>query len=364
MTTGDRGRGVLVGSRRVVVLACALAVAVLGDMSHVRADAAAQARFFDELARRAYARARWEEALRFFLYSEQAARSPGTLYNIGVTGMLAGEHALAYTHLDEYLASAPSDDSRREDAVRRMSELAPRLATIHVESDPPGASISIDRRELGTWGTTPRTVVVPPGAHTISLSLADHLDASAEVDAVVGTRVETRLVLAARTGTLEITAEPSVATITVIRDDVVLARSEGVRPPVPATSDGRRFTLAVGRVRVRAEAAGYVATETDAVVRADTVERVHIAAREAPGAHGRLLVATGSVTARVLIDGVARASTPAALDVPVGRHHVRVEAARHAEWRGEVVITAGRSRLLELTLARRRAEPSRGGGAP
>ncbi|MCC7535107.1 MAG: PEGA domain-containing protein [Deltaproteobacteria bacterium] len=329
---------------RLAALATTVAVALAS--AGVRADAAGEARFFDELARRAFAERRHADALRMFLLSHAAAPSPGTLYNIGVVAMASGEPALAYTHLAEYVAVARGDDARRADATRRLAALSPRLATVSVTSDPPGATIVIDRAELGTFGRAPRTLVVEPGPHEVTLSLADHESVRIPIDATRGTTTTAHAALPRLRGTLAVSARPEHATVEVLQDGPVVARAPAW--VAGCTEPCRTIALPVGRYLVRVQAPGFVRSEREAVVRAGATEHVHVVAREAPVPVGRLLVHTGPVSARLFVDGRARATTPAAIDVPAGARRVRVEARGFVPWEGTVEVRAGRSRLLDL----------------
>ena len=60
-------------------------------------------------------------------------------------------------------AALQRSQERRAEAERRIQAMRERLALVRVESDPPGAAIYVDRKELGSHGLTPRTIVVPEG---------------------------------------------------------------------------------------------------------------------------------------------------------------------------------------------------------
>jgi hypothetical protein len=68
-----------------------------------------------------------------------------------------------------------------------------------------------------------------------------------------------------------------------------------------------------------------------------------------------VLVTTGDVRARVRIDGVDRAETPARVaDVPVGSHEVVVSADGYLDWTGTVDVEESRTAFVSVTLVRAR----------
>lgn len=338
-----RGPHVRLGSG--AALACVLSLLALGSPAgapSARADAAAEARFFDGLARAEFAARHYERALALFLDAYRAAPSPGALYNIGYTAMLAREEPLAYAHFEEFLASASTDTVRREDAARRMAEMESRLARVRVESDPPGATITVDRADDGALGRTPRTIVVAPGHHVVTLSRDGHEAVSAEIDAAVGTLVEVSRPLPAVLGAVDATITPPSARI--------VARTASGEEIVVEDASAGPLRLPVGRYTLRIEASGFVGAERELVVSTGAAVALRVRLEALPTPMGRLLVDTGAVTGRVWVDGSARASTPATLSLGVGAHAVRVEADGHRPWEGTVEIAEGRARFLDLVL--------------
>ena len=85
------------------ILAVTLAIAL-----PARGDAI-EARYFDERAREQFALHHYAAALELFLHAQDAAPSPGTLYNVGVSADLAHQPSVAYAHLDEYVQSERAD---------------------------------------------------------------------------------------------------------------------------------------------------------------------------------------------------------------------------------------------------------------
>jgi hypothetical protein len=330
--------------RAVAIVSVALLVGGLGGVwpcASVRADAAAESRFFDELARRAFAAGAYAEALDAFLLAHGAAPSPSSAFNVAGCAALAEQPALGYQFFRTFLELAPeSDTERRAQATRQMSELAERLALFEVSTTPPGASVFVDSVELGRTGVTPCVVAVEPGAHALILQRDGHRTAETRARTRRGhvTRVEETL--SARTGELSVTTEPSGAEVVVSRGDGVLAR---VTTPA-------NLTLPAGTIAIRASIEGHVPSTESILVEADARASLALTLEALPGPTGTLLVSTGGVAARVRVDGRDRAETPATLRrVPVGHHLVEVTASGRATLRREVEVDAERPQLVELS---------------
>lgn len=325
------------------VFAVLLSLCLVAVAPDVRADDAAESRFFDRLGRRAFEARRWDDALEAFLRAQRAAPSVRGLYNVALCAQLAHEDTLAFTAFEELLVRPDVDDALRTDASRQRDVLARTLALVHVVSDPPGAAIYVDQRDLGSFGTTPTTLALAAGAHTIELVRADHEDARMTVEATVGVVREASVALTPQLGRLRIDVSSSAVSIVARHGEVEIPLTPGAVSSVP-----------VGSYVVVATAPGREPASVEVVVTATGEERRTLTLVETPIPHGRLLVSTEDVRARVRIDGVDRAETPARVEVPVGVHEIRVTADGWLDWSGEVTVEEGRTAFVSVTLVRSR----------
>ena len=310
----------------------------------VRADDATESRFFDGVARAAFERGHWAEALEAFLRAYRAAPSSSSLYNIGVCAQLAHREAMAFAYFDEFLASPDADQSLRADATARHTTLAARLALVRVESDPPGAELYVDRRDLGSFGHAPRTLGLSPGTHQLEFVLADHTSTTVAVTAVVGVPSEVHATLPPHRGRLTVDVTPATATVLAHRGD-----AETPTPP------GQAVTLPVGTYSVSASAPGYRDASVEVRLVRDADDHRALVLEPLPARTGRLLVTTGEVRARVRVDGRAVAEAPARLEgIPVGTHQVAVSAEGYLEWTAAVSVVEGRTAFVAVTLIRAR----------
>lgn len=329
-------------SRLLAILIVGFAVLGAGHGGAARADDAAESRFFDRVGRRAFAQRRYERALESFLRAQRAAPSPRGLYNIAVCARLAHRDALAFTSFEQLLARSDLDAALRADAAAQRDALAGTLALVRVESDPPGATIYVDRRDLGAYGTTPTTLALPPGAHQIELTREHHEGATVTVEASVGQTREARAALSRHAGVVRVEASPPSATL--------VAQGEGSEVTL---SSGVPTRLPVGTYTIVASAEGFVPASTTLVVLADAEATRALALSPIPTPRGRVLVSTGAVAARVSIDGVVVSETPARVDgVVVGTHRVTVSADGWREWSEDVEVREGRTTFLSITLVR------------
>ena len=157
-----------------------------------RADTAAQARFHDELARDHYRARRFDAALREFFLEQRISPNPRIAFNIALCFQELGRHEEAFQYFQEYLASQDEDAERRNYPARTLEESKQNLALVRVDSDPT-AAIYIDRRELGSYGTTPKLVAVTPGPHQVSVEREGYRTASGTVEARKGEVIELKL---------------------------------------------------------------------------------------------------------------------------------------------------------------------------
>ncbi|MFO0713220.1 MAG: PEGA domain-containing protein [Sandaracinus sp.] len=317
------------------------------------AQDAVRARFFDDAARAAYGRGDYESALADFFEVARVAPTQGTLYNIAICADLTHRDALAYESLERYLAGPAEDEARSAEARTRLAAIAARVARVEVTSQPTGATIWVDRRELGAYGVTPRTLVLSPGRHVVTLTHPRAGDASVEVEAALGAPGAVSLRLEPRVGRLRIRVEDGIAAASVeLRAEGEATEPTGTPLVVEA---GRETTLPIGRYRGAVRAEGYADAELIVTVREASVEERTVTLVPRPRPTGTLAVRT-DVDAIVRIDGVERARTPARIPrLEVGTHRVEVRSPGHLPWTADVAITEDRVRYLTVTLVSQRA---------
>jgi len=327
--------------RGSALLGLALGAALLAAPSVAAAQAAHETLFFDALARRAYGRGDYQEALRWFLLVRETASGAGVAYNIAVAADLAGEPELAYSSLLDYLALDDADPARRRDAKERLLRLRSQLAVVRIETEPPGAEVFVDRRDLGRFGRSPCEIVVLPGARTLELDRPGFEPARVALTAARGAESSVEVTLIPRRGSLVVSARPAATAITLEAAD---GRRAALRP-------GEVVELPVGAYRLEAVAWRHAAASRRIEIAPGERIEVVLALDPIPVPTGGLLVASGALTATVYVDGRLRAVTPARVEaLSAGQHVIELRAPGYLPWRRTIAIEADQTAYLNATL--------------
>lgn len=285
-----------------------------------------------------YRAGRYLEALEHFLASNRLAPNRNVVFNVARTFQRLEQYPEAYRYYLEALEGEtnPADRARIETA---LAEIAPRVALIDVTTEPPGATLYVDRIDLGSVGRAPRTLALPAGTYRILARLDGHHPAESEPLAVAaGQRVSASLSLPRIVGTLLVTGQQGA--------ELRIDDEHGA----PACTLPCEIALPPGPHVLHLSAPGFE----------PTVRAVAIAAGETTRTSVSLEAETGSVVVRadvedalVEIDGVSVGFTPIVVpSVPVGRRTVRVSARGFEPAVFEVEVQADRQ--VELTDVRLR----------
>ncbi|MEQ1501795.1 MAG: TonB-dependent receptor [Myxococcota bacterium] len=298
-------------------------------------DLAEEAQVSFELGVQAIQRGEYLTGLQHLLQSNRLAPNKNVLYNIAGAYEALGRNEQAYQYYTDYVA-LETDAARRADGERGLTRLASRVALVFVSSDPPGATIYVDRRDLGARGVTPRTIAVPPGDHVVMLEAGGYAAADRTTRAVRGSESSVSLTLDRLLGQVRLFGEPAGATIRLEGADDVIGT-------VPSTVE-----VPVGSAVLEIASQGYatrkvvVDVATDEVAQADATLALLT---------GRVIVdAPGRPGALIEIDGEAVAFTPQVVDVPVGHHTLRVSAAGYDVFSSEIDVSLDQAITVDARL--------------
>ncbi|MBL0194173.1 MAG: TonB-dependent receptor [Myxococcales bacterium] len=274
-------------------------------------DVADEADFQFRLAAKRYEVGDFNGALEHFLASNRLVPNKNVLFNIARTYEQLKQPADAYRYYQRALDGEPDPAIRTRigDAIARIRPL---VAVVRVESTPPGATLFIDRKDLGARGQTPMVLALPAGRYTFLGERAAHEPGKVEgVELKLGTDTTVRIPLAPIFGTLRVEGDPTGAEVRLAPED---AKPLCVIPCTERLPMGRR-TLYVTKN-------GFQGVEVAAEIAANatTVVRPRLAA-----VFGTLLVSADVREALVTVDGNASGFTPAVLSITEGEHEVRVE---------------------------------------
>lgn len=312
------------------------------------ADDAAEARLHFDLASRSLREHNYDDALTHFLAAHRLAPTANTIFNIAQTYTALQRPVEAYRFFRDYLAHPSATAENRARAERAIADIAPQLARVTVTTDPPGATLYVDRVELGDLGQTPRSVALPPDAegapheHTIIVRRAGYREARATVDVARGAEREVTLRLEALVATVRVVTDPAGATVELDGHPV-----EGVTP-LTVTAP-----LGAHQLRIRSEGRLDVVRELslDAEGTRTLDERLP---RDLARA-SVLSVVSPTPGATVRFRDVSLGAAPLTRDVESGAGTVRVEAPGRTPWTRVLLLQPGRGANVRVTLGDPRA---------
>jgi hypothetical protein len=120
-------------------------------------------------------------ALVDFKAANDIKATPQAEYNMGTCEDHLGHVQAAADWFDKFLAHVPDKMADKGDQVRRrVAEIKAMPAKVHIESNPPGASVTVDDKPLSA--PTPTDVELAPGSHSVKLTEAGRLPAERAID--------------------------------------------------------------------------------------------------------------------------------------------------------------------------------------
>lgn len=321
--------------RRLVPLAVA---ALLATASPARADDLAdEADIQFSIGADRYEAGDFKGALEHFLASNRLVPNRNVVFNIARTYEQLKRAPDAYRYYMQALDGETNAASKKrtEDALARITPL---VAILKVETQPPGATVYLDRKDLGSRGNTPRTLGLAAGSHKVIVELPGYKPAETlgTVEVKVGQETRVELKLVPILGSLEIEGEAGADVHLDVDDGPVLCKVP-CSVPVPP-----------GKHSVFVSKPGYVASES--VVEVPPNGRTSIRARLAIQT-GSLVVSADVRDALITIDGKPMGFTPAVLAVPVGPHVVRVSQTGFRTVEQNVDVATKGQTQVEVQLA-------------
>jgi hypothetical protein len=295
-----------------------------------------------------YQQGRVRDALEQFLVSYRLSANPNLAFNIGTCFEELKNYDAAFSAYSEYLEFELTPEEQSEGELA-MARIIPEVARISIETDPPGAAIYLDRKNLGQYGNTPRTFAAPAGAHEVILTLPGHLPASRSVVLVRGQATRLSLVMAQQRGTVEVSSDPAGA-------EIRLGDAGGeLLGTTPASIE-----LPIGARQLHLHAEGHADETRSVEVRVDQKARLFVAHRPLPPETGQLRILTNVPSALISVDGREVGFSPLVLDLPVGDHGVTVHQPGYRAWTQVVSIASDRPLAAEVTLEPKQQEVGRG----
>lgn len=326
--------------RTLFMLACVpAAIAPLYPNVALADGNADEADLHFETGAEAYSRGDFRTALEHFLASNRLVPNRNVVFNIARTYEQLKRFADAHRYYVDALQGEtnPQTTSTIQDAIKRI---APNVAVLRIESDPPGATVYLDRKDLGSRGRAPRPLAVPEGKYKVIVELEGYEAASLDgIQAKTGSETAVPFKLKRIVGTVGVTIEGAPNAEVHLDDEASPAVCTA-----PCT-----FEAAPGTHFVYFRRPGFQAVPRQVkVLPNETVKTVAVMAPLT----GSLVVQADERDAIVEIDGKSAGFTPAVIQsVPVGSRKIRVTLRGYNPVEREVVIKANQqSQLIDLKL--------------
>ena len=279
----------------------------------------------------------FRSALALFLASQRLVPNRNVRFNIVRTFQRLAMYPEAYRWCEEALHEE-TDPVMRAELTQLLALIERDVAVLEVVSDPPGATIFIDRVDLGSLATTPARLALPEGEHQVILQLAGYQ--TAEPPPV---RVAKRELVAvsARLERIVGRVQIDAAAPSEVRVDGEAGAAQCATPclleltPGPHVLYFRRpgYRTAPRQVRVLAGQRSQISVEAQPLT-------------------GSIVVTTDVRDARVEVDGEALGFTPTVVNgVPVGRRKLRITLAGYEPIERDVEVLENKvSELGSLSL--------------
>ncbi|AUX45345.1 hypothetical protein SOCE26_068270 [Sorangium cellulosum] len=322
-------------------LAALLAASIAASGARAaRADGLAdEAELHFEIGRERFKRGDYRGAIEHFLASNRLVPNRNVVFNIA----LGYEELNRFADAHRYYIDARLRETNPQmlaDIDAAIARIAPQVAVLRIETTPPGATIYLDRLDLGSRGSTPRPLAVPEGRYRILLALDGHELAVVEgVDARLGQEALVAVPLTRIVGTVRALSRGAEGA------DVRVDRADGeVACQAPCSVD-----LPPGRHTLYFSRDGFQTARQEVTVAPREV--VEVTAALSP-LTGSVLVRTNEREALIEIDGRSVGFTPAVIQgVPAGRRHVRLSLHGFNPIERDIDVNAGQqAELVDLRM--------------
>lgn len=292
-----------------------------------------------QIAAEHYQKGEFRNALEHFLLSNRLVPNRKVVFNIARTFEQMKRYADAHRYYVDVL-DGETNAQTIADVNAAIKRIAPNVAVLRVETTPPGATIYIDRKDLGSRGTSPRPLAVPEGKYKVIVELDGYEAAtSGPIEVKLGMEAAVPLTLRRIVGTVKVAVEGAPNATVHIDDE---------RAPAACTAPCD-LEVPPGQHLIYFSRDGYQGTPRQVNVVAR--ETVKTTATMKP-LTGSLVVSADERDALVEIDGRPSGFTPSVIqNVAVGSRKVRVSLRGFTPIEREIEVKSNQeSQLLDLRL--------------
>ncbi len=286
-----------------------------------------------------YKKGEVDEALSEFLASNRLVRNRNVVFNIARCFEQLKMLNEAYRWYVELL-SEEMPEADRHAVQMALTRLRPHLALLEIASEPPGATVYVDRKNLGARGQTPLTLALPPGTVTAILELDGFRALTTEAGLTAGKTAHVTLPLERIWGRIEVEGTPASYQLKLDRTD-----SEPV-----AIENGAGKVLP-GDHLVFLSAEGYLPEQLSIHVPPDGTAKVQFKLARLRKPTGRVVARASVDGALVRIDGKEMGFTPGVIEsVETGEHQLEISAEGREPFRRRITVVAGQRTFVDAKL--------------
>jgi outer membrane receptor protein involved in Fe transport len=283
-----------------------------------------------------YSKRDFNTALGEFFTSNRLVHNHNVVFNIARTLEQLGQVNEAYRYYSSLLEEKLPDSDRHE-VNESLKRLANRVALVKISTVPEGATIYINRRDLGGLGQTPRVLALEPGKAKVILDLPGYYPTEQTIDLVLGQEKQVQVPLKRILGTVRLALQPANAE----------ARLDSASGDVVHDGD----QIVPGRHSLWISAPDSVAQTLDIDVPPEGSTKLEAKLLPRPPPSGKLVVRANLDGALISVDGKEVGFTPGVVEgVVEGKHKVDISAEGREVWETYVTVTANESSFVDAKL--------------
>jgi outer membrane receptor for ferrienterochelin and colicin len=326
--------GVLRARSLTLVFAAAALVAPIAASADNTAD---EAEVAFQRGNERYARRDYQDALAEYFLSYRLVPNRNVLFNIARCYEALDRFNEAYRYYNDLRAADFPPEDRRQ-ISQALARIRPKVALIHISTEPSGADVFVDREDLGSRGQSPQTLALDPGRHLIRVKREGYRPAEISVTLLRGQEMEQAFRLEQIVGTVELTGKPSGAWARQSPDGEILATVPG------------RLQLAPGKHVLYIGHPGFGTAQVLVDVRAESATPVEVSLVPQPQAMGKVIVTANRDKALVRVDGKEAGFTPTVLELSEGEHELEVSGPDLRSWSGQLKVDGDREQTVAAEL--------------
>ena len=265
---------------------------------------------------------------------------------------------------DDYSTSAQVTAGGTATVIATLTQSSSSTGTLVITSIPDGAAVYIDG---GSQGTTPTTISITAGSHTVRLTKSGYTDyQQPAITVAAGNTIPLNVNLVAATGPTSTTPATGTGSISIISSPAGASVNldgwdKGTTPvTIPQVKAGSH-TLTLKK-------AGYTDKVGTIVVEGGQITSVTITLipeGQNPSAFGTLTIRSTPAGANVYFDGEKVENTPVTLqNVPSGSHKVLLTMQNYGDYSQTVDIASGSDKEISVALPAVTATKTPGFAAP